>query len=215
MGRKRATTKSERAARRRQILTAAAALLEGWSVDDVNIDRIADLAGIAKGTVYLYFRTREELILEVFDWHHALWFEAVEMELGNSTQQLSPDDIGRILAATLTERPLLLRLFGRVGALLNGSIAPERLQRIRVRQANRIVRVARTLQRRVHGLTALQAQRWVLRVEIFITGIAALIHSTTEAAGGTEGLERGMFDVDLETELQYIARTMMFSRQGA
>ena len=91
MGKKRAITEEERAARRRQILNATATLLERWSLDDVNVDRIAELAGVAKGTVYLYFRTREELVLEVFDRYHGLWLDALETQLRGTTGPLNPN----------------------------------------------------------------------------------------------------------------------------
>ena len=52
----------EKAARRRAILRAAAALFSkgGWTV---RVDDIARKAEVAKGTVYLYFRSKEELYL--------------------------------------------------------------------------------------------------------------------------------------------------------
>ncbi|MDX2437109.1 MAG: TetR/AcrR family transcriptional regulator [Acidobacteriota bacterium] len=211
MGKRRATTSGERAARRRHILSAAAALLEAWSVDDVNIDRIAERAGIAKGTVYLYFRTREELFLEVFDRHHALWLEAVETALGSAADELSPGDAGRIFVASLTERPLLLRLYGRLGALLGGSVSPQAMQDFRLRQTTRLTSVAQVLHRRFPRLTIVQAQRWMFRMEVFVAGIAPLGLPTQATAGWLTGPEQGGFVVDLESELQYIAVTMLLT----
>lgn len=48
--------------RRRQILTAVADLLLETGHDALTISRVADRAGVAKGTVYLYFDSKQALI---------------------------------------------------------------------------------------------------------------------------------------------------------
>ena len=208
---KRATTGGEREARRRHILSATAHLLESWSLEDVNVDRIAELAGVAKGTVYLYFRTREELILEVFDRHHDSWLDAFETALDESTDDLTPHGVGRVVVSTLVERPLLLRLYGRVGGLLGGSISPQAAERYRIQKAGRIARVARALNRRLPQVTAFQGERWMLRVEAFIAGIAALTLSPAATTGVVETAGGTLLHGELESELQYIAVTMLLS----
>lgn len=48
-----------------RVLDAAADLLVRWGYQRVTIDEVARRAGIGKGTVYLHFRTKEELFLLV------------------------------------------------------------------------------------------------------------------------------------------------------
>lgn len=52
-------------ARRRRILEAAKRRLIEKSYGDVRLDEVAREAGIAKGTVYLYFKSKEELLSAV------------------------------------------------------------------------------------------------------------------------------------------------------
>lgn len=51
--------------RRAEILRAAEALLHAAPGGGIAVEELARRAGLAKGTVYLYFRTREEVLLEV------------------------------------------------------------------------------------------------------------------------------------------------------
>jgi AcrR family transcriptional regulator len=51
--------------RTREILAAARKLLEQGGVDGLTMDGIAAAAGVAKGTLYLYFPSKEELIQEL------------------------------------------------------------------------------------------------------------------------------------------------------
>lgn len=53
----------ERELRRSAILDAAKALYEQYGIDGVSMDRIAHEAELAKGTIYLYFKSREELMM--------------------------------------------------------------------------------------------------------------------------------------------------------
>ncbi|MFE3324568.1 TetR/AcrR family transcriptional regulator [Streptomyces sp. NPDC059176] len=48
--------------RRRQILDATAALLLGDGYDALTVSKVAARAGVAKGTVYLYFDSKQELL---------------------------------------------------------------------------------------------------------------------------------------------------------
>jgi AcrR family transcriptional regulator len=49
--------------RTKEILAAARKLMEQRSVDAMTMDEIAPAAGVAKGTLYLYFQGKDELIL--------------------------------------------------------------------------------------------------------------------------------------------------------
>lgn len=52
---------SKRQERAQRILDAAAELMQRWGYNKTTIDDIARHAGVAKGTIYLHWKTREEL----------------------------------------------------------------------------------------------------------------------------------------------------------
>ena len=54
------------AERRRDILDAARGILIRSGYRDLNLDEVARQAAIAKGTVYLYFKDKEDLLVSVF-----------------------------------------------------------------------------------------------------------------------------------------------------
>ena len=53
--------RSRRQERAERILDAAAALIQRWGYNKTTIDDIAKQAGVAKGTIYLHWKTREAL----------------------------------------------------------------------------------------------------------------------------------------------------------
>ncbi|MDD2773291.1 MAG: helix-turn-helix domain containing protein, partial [Elusimicrobiales bacterium] len=60
------TSPARRLARRDVILSAARRVLVKSSFSDVTLDSIAEEAGVAKGTLFLYFAGKEELFFAVF-----------------------------------------------------------------------------------------------------------------------------------------------------
>ena len=65
---------SKRELRREQILKIASELFSEKSYHDVTVDEIAGAVGVAKGTIYLYFPSKERLYLEILEYS----FEAIE-----------------------------------------------------------------------------------------------------------------------------------------
>ncbi len=65
---------SKRELRREQILKIASELFSEKSYHDVTVDEIAGAVGVAKGIIYLYFRSKERLYLEILEDS----FEAIE-----------------------------------------------------------------------------------------------------------------------------------------
>jgi AcrR family transcriptional regulator len=54
---------SKRQERAHRILDAAAELIQRWGYKKTAVDDIARLAGVAKGTIYLHWKTREDLFM--------------------------------------------------------------------------------------------------------------------------------------------------------
>lgn len=75
-----ATTSAEKTDRhisRDHIKSCAVELFESHGVDETSVNQIVRRAGIAKGTFYLYFKTKDVLIDEVFDRYTTSFFDAV------------------------------------------------------------------------------------------------------------------------------------------
>ena len=84
MGRSRARSDDAKRARRRFIVTTANRLLRREGVDAFTMNKLAAAADLAKGTLYLYFATREELVLALYTDLHDGWiirFIAAEKQI--------------------------------------------------------------------------------------------------------------------------------------
>ena len=89
---KRARSPANKAIRREAILDAADQHLTVVGIDGFALSPIAQALSIAKGTIYLYFETRESLLLALIERKVQRWFEAVTIGL----KQVSTVDISSL-----------------------------------------------------------------------------------------------------------------------
>jgi len=72
--------------RKEEIIKAAAKLFSQKSYHDVTMDDIAEKVGVAKGTIYLYFDSKEKLYLEIME----DTYEEIESILEKETAKSDP-----------------------------------------------------------------------------------------------------------------------------
>lgn len=72
--------------RKEEIMKAAAILFSQKSYHDVTVDQIAEQVGVAKGTIYLYFESKENLYLGILEHTH----ETIESILVKEIEKNDP-----------------------------------------------------------------------------------------------------------------------------
>ncbi|WP_316676657.1 TetR family transcriptional regulator [uncultured Tolumonas sp.] len=109
---KRARQDHQKLERREAILAAGLALLDELPFQEITMTRIAERAGVVKGTLYLYFATREELFLELLGEQLHDWFWDQESLAGNLPRASRLDAAARQIGASVRQRPVLRGLLG-------------------------------------------------------------------------------------------------------
>jgi AcrR family transcriptional regulator len=79
--RRRAVAPQDKSERRAAIVNAVHELARRDLSASYSVEQLARKAGVAKGTVYLYFKTREEMLLAVHEKHAHELFDVVERAL--------------------------------------------------------------------------------------------------------------------------------------
>ncbi len=106
---KRAQTLQQKNDRKMKILSTAEDLFRVKSDEFPSVQEIANASGIAKGTVYLYFKTKEDIFLALIENYYNRWLMTFETSL----QDGSPPEIKIVINNILnflTENPLFFRL---------------------------------------------------------------------------------------------------------
>src|SRR5574341_379573 len=92
---------SRRQERAQRILDAAAALILRWGYNKTTVDDIARQAGVAKGTLYLHWKTREELFGALMNRENVEW-------LADFNRRIAADPAGSTLRGVLKHSALAL-----------------------------------------------------------------------------------------------------------
>jgi AcrR family transcriptional regulator len=78
--------RSKREQRANRILDAAAELMMRWGYNKTTIDDIARYAGVAKGTIYLHWKTREDLFTALMKREYIRLVEDVQQRIANDPE---------------------------------------------------------------------------------------------------------------------------------
>ncbi|WP_416898467.1 MAG: TetR/AcrR family transcriptional regulator [Minwuia sp.] len=105
---RRARGDEEKAARRQAILEAARDLFAESGGEVPSVDQVARRAGLAKGTVYLYFGAKEEMFLALLTQELGDWIGSIAEAL--ETGALDAEKIADWMTRDLLERTVMLRL---------------------------------------------------------------------------------------------------------
>lgn len=110
--------------RAERILDVAAELILRWGYDKTTIDDIARQAGVAKGTIYLHWKTREDLFAALVRREKLDMGEEVKRRVAEDPAGATLRGVLKCAALTLLKRPLmkaiLLRDLGVLGKLARG-----------------------------------------------------------------------------------------------
>jgi AcrR family transcriptional regulator len=120
----RAMGTEDKEARRHQILDAAEKLFLKHPGRMASVSEVAAAAGLAKGTVYLYFPSKEEMLLALHERHVGLFFREL-MRKVSEPGPLDFDDVFPVTLEHLIRVPGYLELTSRCFGLMDREIPKE------------------------------------------------------------------------------------------
>jgi AcrR family transcriptional regulator len=120
---------ARRAERADRILDAAAALLLRWGYNKTTVDDIARQAGVAKGTVYLHWRSREALFIALMVRERMAMVAEIRQAIDADPEGSTLHGMLRLSALAILRRPLvkaiLLREMDVVGKLAHTELSSD------------------------------------------------------------------------------------------
>ena len=143
--RHRAIDEDEKDERRLQILLAAESLIENNHNRLPSVAEVAAEAGLAKGTVYLYFQSKDELLLSLHGLHSARFFSAMETLLDGPVADL--ESVLEVTRRCILEVPTFMPLAGNCLGSAQGGMKDELLRDLHETIDQRLMDVGYKLER--------------------------------------------------------------------
>lgn len=132
---------------------------------------VAADAGVAKGTTYLYFPTKEALFLALLTDELGAWVKALLPAL---TEGMGPGPAARAFAASLAKRPLLVRLLGHLHGTLEAGADAESLRAFKGSLVAALGHAAPRLEAALGPGAEGQGVRLFLHAHALVVGIAQM-----------------------------------------
>lgn len=197
---KRALDTAQKSQRRAAIVRAAEALLHRDPAARFSVEALARRAGLAKGTVYLYFRTREEVLLAL----HEQQLHALFDVLGRALERprASARSVVRAGLRHHAGHPEFYPLAGRCRDMLDTNVGAEAALAFHVALAQRLAALGRRVEALYPGLRAGEGAALLTNSYALIVGLwqQADIPPVLREAMARPDLK--VFRMDFESQLE-------------
>ncbi len=174
LGRQRARTSEDKDLRRSHLLQAASDLFAQTDFEGVTIAQVAQRAGVAKGTAYLYFNCKEAVFLALVQTELTQWELALAAALQALPEDRSADAVPNTVARTLAERPTLRRLLVLLHSVIEPRLDFEAAHAFKIFLRDLVARLSGDLVRHVPGLAPAQAATLVLQIHALVISVTQL-----------------------------------------
>jgi AcrR family transcriptional regulator len=202
----RAIGTEDKEARRHQILDAAEKLFLRHPERMASVSEVATAAGLAKGTVYLYFPGKEEMLLALHERHVALFFGALMKKLVEKGP-LDFDDIFPVTLAHLIRRPGCLELTSRCFGLMDREIPKDTALEFKARIAATLQAAGVHLERHFR-MPAGAGVALLLHSYGLIVGLWQLLHPNERFGRAMQRPELRVLRRDYEGEIENALRAL-------
>jgi TetR/AcrR family transcriptional regulator len=147
MGRvKRARSEEQKDKRRETIMACALKLFEGKTFQNVGVADVAKRAGIAKGTFFLYFKTKEELFFSIIRREFQSWLDDMD-RLFEDKRNLTKEELLTLFAMVLGDRYLLAKLIAIQYTVLEHNVGYSEILKFKHMMIERLTRTGRLLEK--------------------------------------------------------------------
>lgn len=199
---RRARADWQKQARRQDILDAAGDLFAEGGGELPSVAAVAARAGLAKGTVYLYFQSKEEVFLALLEWRKAEWMAAVGAAMEAAAVSGSMTAVLDAATGYLLDHPEVLRLASYGNSVLERNVEPETALGFKQGVAENLALLGGRVEAHLPGLEPGAGARLLLRTYAYAVGLWQLAEPPAVIRELLQRDDLAMFRVDFAAELR-------------
>ncbi|APV50587.1 hypothetical protein BWI17_13350 [Betaproteobacteria bacterium GR16-43] len=203
----RAVADADKEERRQALLDAAEAMFVEHPERVASVSEVAAAAGLAKGTVYLYFPSKEQMLLALHERHVMRFFEAV-MALLDGPGPVDFDAVFEVTRKHLIRMPGYLALTSRCFGLMEREIPMETALAFKMRVGQTIALAGTALERHFPTLAPGTGVLVFLHSYALIVGLWQLLHPNERFGAAMNRPELRLFKRDYEHDVEAALRSL-------
>lgn len=211
----RARSRDDKEARRRAILDAAASAFAASAFDELTMSDVARRAGLAKGTLYLYFPTKETLLLALLERSLERYLGDLERAFAAADAPREPDAAAERLVAPLLAEDALPRLLAILGPILEHNVPQARIRQFKTWLHAALARTGASLEQRLGYLGAGGGMRALLHLQALVAGLSQVARPAPAVARVLARPELAAFRLDFGRELRETFAALLRDRAAS
>jgi AcrR family transcriptional regulator len=197
----RAVAVEDKEARRQAILDAAEKLFLRHPDRMASVAEVAEAARLAKGTVYLYFPSKEEMLLALHERHVEAFFSELTA-LVRGPGPLGFGEIFEVARRHIVRGPGYLDLTSRCLGLMDREIPLERALEFKIRVGQMLAQAGGGLERHFPRLAPGDGVGLLCNSYGLMVGLWQLMHPNARFGAAMRRPEMRMFNRDYESEVE-------------
>lgn len=176
MAGKRAISEEQKQARIAAIAEAAADLYTSQPYDSISMSAVAKAAGVAKGTVYLYFPSKEALFLEVLLQKFKAWFDHMNATLTQLEPPLTNEALAQILTDSVVGKSKLSQMLALGTFIFEHNIDYTTAHAYKQWLQEQVLHTGHLVEQRLPPLQPGQGAQILFRVYALVIGVENIAH---------------------------------------
>lgn len=213
---RRARSDEDKQERRNVILTTAWRMYtRDPSFAAFTMDALAKQAGVAKGTLYLYFRSKEELFLALLESGFDAWFDVIDARLDEGGAGMTPADAAEVVVRSIRGRESLARLLSILPTIVEHNVDYDAALRFKRQVMRRADVTGHRLEARLPFLRAGEGARFLVHLHALVIGIWQLAEPSPVIRRVMETPELAPARVDFEEDLRFLVITLLAGMRTA
>lgn len=209
----RAVADEDKEARRHAILDAAEKLFLKHPDRMASVAEVAEAARLAKGTVYLYFPGKEEMLLALHERHVSAFFAELIGHL--DAGKVDFDSVFEIARRHIIRGPGYLDLTSRCFGLMDREIPTERVLEFKTRVGAALAAAGSRLERHFPELREGDGVAVLCNSYGLMVGLWQLLHPNERMGAAMQRPELRMLDRDYGTEVERALRALWDGMRAA
>ena len=170
----RARSQADKDLRRTHLVEATRQLFAQASFEAVTIAQVAEHAGVAKGTAYLYFANKETLFLELVRTELSDWLADLTARLKRLRSAEPASAVPRLLARSVSERATLRRLLVLLHSVIEPHIDEATARDFKLFLHELLTQAGTAIAARLPGLSAADAATLILQLHALVISVTQL-----------------------------------------
>lgn len=196
----RARTEEQIASRKKEIISACDILYSRYGYEGVHFKAISAVTSCKRSTIYSYYKTKDEVLLDLLKREMLAWKSAMEKEI-NASDSMTKEQFSAFLAESTAARHKMLRLLSILTTCIENQCRLEKVACFKKDCGDAFTVIRESLEKYFPSAAACEKTFFMIMFSAYIHGLYTLAYPTQKQIDAMKLAGREYVPVDFRATL--------------